>query len=224
MTTFDRHPSPGLVAAFKGYQGQTPGAARYLFMGLDANFSETIEDEPIFSEILQYLSDGVAYWKEKNRHHPFLSPVYGKGSGYRYHYQFSKLGFTTDDAAKISFVELLSCPTVGKTSVKRFIELIDVEYLRGLDSIIGATSHKKSLFIARGAYARLFDIGKSFGCFSWLPQRRHFELNTIYSMDIHSSLRVHVIMHFSDSVSNEHLEAIRSTIRKDCDEHAEDRV
>ena len=212
MVAFDKHPSVQLVRAFKGYQGQEPGAARYLFMGLDANFSATIEHSPIFPEVLQYLSDGVGYWKEKRRHHPFLSPSYGKGSGYRYHYQFSKIGLTPVYADKVSFVELLNCPTYGKTNEKRFMELIDVEYLRRLDALIESTKHAKSVFIARGAYARLYDIGKSFGCFSWLPEPRRFNHNELYTMNIHNALHLHVIMHFSDSVSDAHLAAIRAVI------------
>jgi hypothetical protein len=212
LDDFDKHPSGRLVRAFKGYQGQEPGAARYLFMGLDANFSETIEHSAIFPEVLQYLSDGVGYWKEKRRHHPFLSPTYCKGSGYRYHYQFSKIGLTPEYADKVSFVELLSCPTYGKTIERRFMELIDAEYLRRLDSVIGSTKQPKSVFIARGAYARLYDIGKTFGCFSWLPKPRRFNQNELYTMDIHNTLRVFVIMHFSDSLSDAHLAVMRSAI------------
>jgi hypothetical protein len=215
MSTFDKHPSLKLMEAFKGYQGQEPGAAQYLFMGLDANFSENIEKEPIFPEVLEYLSDGVRYWKEKRRHHPFLSPIYGKGSGYRYHYQFSKIGLTPDFADKISFVEVLSCPTIGKTVEERFLKLLDVEYLKRLDSLIGSTANTKEIFIARGAYAHLFEIGKSFGCFSWLPEPQRFELNKLYSMNIRDNLRVHVVTHFSDSISNAHLNAIRSSIMEE---------
>jgi len=212
LIAFDKHPSPSLVRAFKGYQGQEPGAARYLFMGLDANFSATIENTPIFPEVLQYLSDGVGYWKEKQHHHPFLSPAYGKGSGYRYHQQFSKIGLTSEDADKVSFIELLNCPTCGKTSDKRFIQLIDAEYLRQLDNLIGATTQAKSVFIARGAYARLFDIGKKFSCFNWLPKPQRFKRNELYTIDITNTLRVHVIMHFSDAISDAHLAEIRSAM------------
>ena len=45
-----------------------------------------------------------------------LSGVYKKGSGYRYHYQFSKLRLNSEYADKVSFIELLDCPTYGKTS------------------------------------------------------------------------------------------------------------
>jgi len=167
LIVFDRHASSQLVSAFKGYQGQEPRVARYIFVGLDANFSPTIEDSPIFPEIVQYLSYGVGYWKETKRHHPFLSPSYKKGSGYRYHYQFAKIGLTPDYADKVSFVELLSCPTCGKTEEKRFMELLDGDYLRRLDSLVGSSENARSIFIARGAYTRLYAIGKAFGCFAW---------------------------------------------------------
>ena len=212
VSPFDRHPSSKLVEAFKGYQGREPGAARYLFMGLDANFSETIEDEPIFPEIIRYLSDGVAYWKGNKRHHPFLSPLYGKGGGYRYHLQFSKLGLTAEYADKISFIELLSCPTVGKTSEKRLMRLLDASHLRMLDTVLTSAIYSKALFIARGAYPRLYDIGRTFGCFTWLPKPQRFDMNKLYKMEIQDNLRVHVITHFSDAISSSHLAEIRAAI------------
>lgn len=212
MVSFDKHPSTQLARAFKGYQGQEPGAARYIFMGLDANFSLTIENEPIFPEVLQYLTDGVAYWKETKRHHPFLSPVYKKGSGYRYHLRFSQIGLTLAHADSVSFVELLECPTCGKSNNKRFMGLLDADYLRRLDALLISSEKAKSVFIARGAYARLIEVGEQLGCFSWLPEQRKFAQNRLYTIDIHTTLRVHVITHFSDGISTAHLAEIRGVI------------
>ena len=215
MTKFDKHSSPQLVRAFKGYQGQEPSAARYIFMGLDANFSSTIEESSIREEVLEYLSDGVGYWKTWNRHHPFLSRSYEKGSGYRYHLQFSKMGLTSEYADKISLVELLSCPTCGTTNYRRFMELLDADYLKRLDSLISSSKSYRSVFIARGAYRNLFKIGKKYDCFAWLPEPRKFSLNQLYTMDISETLKVHVITHFSDSISDEHIAAIKEVILAD---------
>jgi hypothetical protein len=212
LIDFNRHSSQQLVSAFKGYQGQEPSDASFIFMGLDANFSSVIEASPIKDEVLAYLSDGVGYWKTKHRHHPFLSPSYEKGSGYRYHLQFSKIGLTPAYADKISFVELLGCPTCGKTSHKRFLELLDVNYLRRLDGLISSSKRKKVVFIARGTYAELFKIGKKFGCFEWLPVPKKFNLNQLYTMCINENLRVHVITHFSDSISDKHIAEIKKVI------------
>jgi hypothetical protein len=212
LVDFNKHTAPRLVSVFKGYQGQEPSNARYIFMGLDANFSFTIEKNPIIDEVIEYLSDGVGYWKTKSRHHPFLSPSYDKGSGYRYHLQFSKIGLTRDYADKISFVELLGCPTCGNTNHKRFMELLDVDYLKRLDTLLSSSKREKMVFIARGAYAELFKVGKKFGCFAWLPEPRKFNQNELYTMCISDTLRVHVITHFSDSISDKHIAEIKKVI------------
>jgi len=217
VVAFDKHPYPRLVRAFKGYQGQDPSVARYIFVGLDANFSSSIEESPIKDEILDYLSDGVEYWKKTQRHHPFLSPYYEKGSGYKYHLQFAKMGLTPDYADKISFVELLGCPTRGKASYKRFMELLEMEteHLRRLDLLISSSQRKKIIFIARGAYPILFKVGKKFDCFKWLSEPRKFNLNQLYAMSTNDKLKVYVITHFSDSISDEHIATIKDIIEAD---------
>ncbi len=212
MAVFDKHPYPDLVRVFKGYQGQEPNIAKYIFMGLDANFSSTTQESPIRDEILDYLSDGVRYWKRKNRHHPFLSPAYKKGDGYRYHRQFAKMELTSEYADKISFVELLECPTCGKTKYKRFRELLDTNYLRRLDLLISTSKQKKFVFIARGAYATLFKIGQDFRLFQWLPEPRKFDLNKLYTMYASKNLIVYVTTHFSDSISDQHINVIKKVI------------
>jgi hypothetical protein len=210
---YDRHPSPRLIKAFKGYQGQDPQYAKFIFFGLDANFAEDIEEKPIFEEVVEYLNDGVTYWQMRKRHHPFLSGAYKKGSGYRYHHQFSKLGLTSEYADKVSFIELLDCPTCGNTSLKRLIELLKADYLRKVDNALSSANGKKSVYISRGVYSKLYNIGQTFGCFEWLPGPREFQRNTLYTILDRGNLKIHVITHFSDAISDEHLAEIRSTIR-----------
>ena len=79
---FYRHECEALKRAFatKPYQGAAPETAKYLFVGLDANYSETIDKSAIFDRVLEYLDDGVAFWTENGVHHPFLLHDY-KGSG-----------------------------------------------------------------------------------------------------------------------------------------------
>src|SRR5688572_27661806 len=62
---YGAHPSEALNRAFaaRPYQGAEPEAARFLFVGLDANYSPTIEQSAVFERILDYLNDGVAFWK-----------------------------------------------------------------------------------------------------------------------------------------------------------------
>jgi len=64
---YQQHPSEELNRLFhqKPYQGQNPEFAQLIFFGLDANFSEDIEDDiENFEQIKEYLKDGVAYWEK----------------------------------------------------------------------------------------------------------------------------------------------------------------
>ena len=55
------HPSPELneLFAHKPYQGASPEHAKFLFVGLDANYAPQIANKPIFSKIREYHHDGV---------------------------------------------------------------------------------------------------------------------------------------------------------------------
>jgi hypothetical protein len=136
--TFLPHPNPELNCAFadKPYQGTTPELAKYLFVGLDANFSRDIEHNGIFALLLSYLNDGVTFWatqKEEGIHHPFLLPEYKKGKGWKYHNAFSQIGFQRTHASMVSFVELLNVPTCGSNLTA---EDLDISHLRRLNSAI----------------------------------------------------------------------------------------
>lgn len=150
---------------------------------------------------------------KKEPHHPFLSPAYQKRSGYKYHNEFSKLGLTAEYAEKISFVELLNCPTCGKTIYKRLIEMLDVSHLRKLDHLMLSAGGNKAVYITKGVYSKLFDIGQEYRCFQWLPRPIKFERNTLYPICEFGGTKIYVITHFSDAISNKHLADIRSTIK-----------
>lgn len=83
---YNPHPSIHLNQAFseKPFQGVPPETAMFLFLGLDANYSEVIEQSPIFCELLKYHENGVTFWKEYGVHHPFLLEGY-RGDGRFYH-------------------------------------------------------------------------------------------------------------------------------------------
>jgi len=127
---FGRHPNEKLQQLFtqKPFQIQEPEKAKIIFLGLDANWDEHIEsDEYYFKEVLNYLEDGISYWKKNGFHTPMLSSSYkGKRAGKRYHQKFSKLGFTSKNAEDICFIELLSCCTFGNSSKneKLFMEMV----------------------------------------------------------------------------------------------------
>lgn len=114
---FGKHPSAILQKIFmeKPYQLQEPEKANIIFLGRDANFAIDIEKDKLFNEFLDYLNDGIKYWKTHNYHTPMLSPDY-EGDGQRYHKQFRKIGFSSKDAENICFLELVKYPTFGQSS------------------------------------------------------------------------------------------------------------
>ncbi len=158
------HPSKQLQQAFalKPYQGIAPELAQYLFVGLDANYDKNIEFQSVFVQILEYLKDGVTFWRKNNVHHPFLLSHY-KGDGQFFHKSFARIGFGTEHAEKVSFVELLHVPTYGRSSL--VLDDLDHAHLDRINHAImfGAARH---IFIPSGV-ARLMRLT---GLFSWMPR------------------------------------------------------
>lgn len=115
---FIPHPSSTLQEHFrqKPYQGAHRGSARFLFVGLDANYAADVESSPIFQSLLQYHLNGPEFWRNTGAHHPFLLPQY-KGDGRRYHRTFAKIGFQPSHAHLVCFAELLNVPTVGRSTL-----------------------------------------------------------------------------------------------------------
>jgi hypothetical protein len=161
---FQVHPSQRLNALFRHrpYQGAEPSAAKFLFVGLDANYAPAVEDSPSFTSVVEYHQDGVAFWRRHGVHHPFLLPEY-RGDGRRYHRTFAKIGFTPKHAKLVSFVELLHLPTVGRNRLepkdleRAHLELVNAAILRG---------KAEHVFISAGV-SRLMQAS---GAFPWLPK------------------------------------------------------
>ena len=117
-SVFGKHPSVKIQEIFnkRPFQIQEPEKAKIIFLGFDANLDANIEqDEIFFNKMLQYLYDGIRYWKRKGYHTPMLDPEY-KGGGRKYHIRFNKLGFTKENAEDICFTELLNYCTYGNRS------------------------------------------------------------------------------------------------------------
>ncbi|MBA4372011.1 MAG: hypothetical protein C0402_04030 [Thermodesulfovibrio sp.] len=159
-----RHKSSPLNEAFieRPFQGVEPESAKFIFVGLDANYDQNIENSPIFPRVLEYLKNGAMFWKQHKVHHPFLLPEY-KGDGRRYHKTFADIGFTPEDAEDISFVELLHLPTYGRSRLDTTD--LDAAHLQRLNNVI---LHGRAQFIfIPGGVGRLM---KESGFFSWMPQ------------------------------------------------------
>lgn len=157
------HPSRELNNLFarSPYQGAAPDKAIFLFVGLDANYDAQISARPIFSKILEYHAEGVAFWLANGVHHPFLLPEYS-GDGRLYHRSFARVGFTPEHASLVSFIELLHVPTVGRN--KLVATDLALSHLEMLNSAIleGSARH---IFVS-SEVARLMRAAR---IFNWLP-------------------------------------------------------
>lgn len=128
----------------KPYQGANPKSADLVFIGLDANYASNIGELPIFEEILEYHRDGPGFWRKHGVHHPFLLPTYD-GAGRKYHSNFSQVGLGPEYADRVSFVELVSVPTTGRSSLT--LQDLDPAHLSFLRNAI-FESGAKSIFVS----------------------------------------------------------------------------
>lgn len=188
---YTRHPSKTLNDLFteKPYQGVPPEAAKFLFIGLDANYSPTIEREPIFQKVCEYHSDGAAFWKRHKVHHPFLLPQY-KGDGRYYHKSFAQIGFTPEHADHVSFTELLHVPTVGRNQL--IPGDLSPAHLTTLNHAImnGGARH---VFLPSGVLRIMRQSGK----FPWLPSSNEFDKAPLRVVCKLANKAVYEHLHFS---------------------------
>jgi hypothetical protein len=162
---YQLHPSETLRRVFtaRPFQGAEPERASFVFVGLDANYSADIERSPIFPQLLDYLADGVAFWKKTGVHHPFLLPAYGNKDGTRYHRSFAGIGFRPMHAPLVSFVEVLHLPTCKQSKLE--VSDLDAGHLQWLDRIICAGSARYVFLPATAA-----QLMRASGSFPWLPK------------------------------------------------------
>lgn len=154
---YEAHPSSALLELFrsKPHQGVAPEKAEFMFVGLDANYAADIEQNPIFSRLLEYHEDGPSFWRRYSVHHPFLLPDYS-GDGRRYHLTFSKIGFQPEHADLVSFIELLHLPTVGRSRLERHdLERSHLQRLR--DAIFAGEA--KYIFVSAGVLRLMASTG-----------------------------------------------------------------
>jgi hypothetical protein len=140
---FTIHPSDKLVGLFKNkpWQGADPFKARFIFVGLDANYAPDVEEQ--IPEIIDYLNDGPGFWRKTGYHHPFRLPKY-RGCGDRYHGRFAEIGFLPSEAEQVSFIELLHLPTVGTNKLQA--SDLSPEHMQRLEEIF-EIDNAKYIFI-----------------------------------------------------------------------------
>ena len=167
---FQPHPSSILNEHFhrKPYQGAHPEEARFLFIGLDANYATDVEGSTIFPKLLQYHEDGPKFWRTNGIHHPFLLPEY-KGDGRRYHRTFAKIGFQPKHADLVSFTELLHRPTVGRSSLvaadldHTHLKAIRRALFEGKAQFTFVSAGVQRLMTESGLFPELSSVQRSFG-------------------------------------------------------------
>lgn len=155
---YQAHPSRVLTELFarRPYQGVPPKTARFLFVGLDANYAADVEQSTIFPALRSYHEDGPTFWRKHGVHHPFLLPEY-RGDGRRYHRTFAKIGFRPEHADLVSFIELLHVPTVGRSALVR--EDLDSSHLTWLEKVI-FTGQARYVFLSAGVVRLVNDTGQ----------------------------------------------------------------
>jgi len=197
--SFGKHSSKKLQQVFskKPYQIQKPEDAEIIFLGIDANWAKDIkEEQPLFlKETIDYLEDGVKYWKDNGVHTPMLKDIYEwdgeryfkntyKGDGKKYHTQFRKLGFLPKDAEKICFLELLSICTYGRSRASNVNEDI-------FDDMLNSAKNKKHLERIR----KIFKL-ENIIC---IPESVEKIINRLGGFNIHRKNIIHH-PHFSSKV------------------------
>lgn len=169
------HPCNELVRLFatKPYQGANPENSPLVFVGLDANYSANIASQPVFPEIMEYHTNGPAFWQKHGVHHPFLLPSY-HGSGQKYHRNFAQIGLAPRQAEKISFAELLAIPTVGRSLLTK--DDLDPAHLRYLRNILFHNKPKR-IFVSQ-TVANLMNQSNAF------PRLNPTEKSTIAGLPV----------------------------------------
>ncbi len=159
------HPNEELNIAFrnKPYQGVAPEKAKYLFIGLDANYDKEIHENKAFAEIIEYLQDGVTFWDKYGVHHPFLLPTY-RGDGQFYHKSFSRIGLEKKHAKDVSFIELIDKPTYGKSALD--VNDLNMDHLNRIKKVLEGDV-VQYVFIPTS----VGNLMKKSGMFSWLPSK-----------------------------------------------------
>jgi hypothetical protein len=206
--TFGKHPNTELQAAYaaRPWQIQEPEKARIIFLGLDANWDEHIADDAAyFKETLEYLRDGVGYWKAHGYHTPMLNPAFINGpdgkkrNGVTYHQRWSKLGFTADDAEQISFVELLGCATFGMSA----------KYPKEYKELLMSDANKAHLDRIRGLIGRGNVICIPPGVRNYIRDNGLFDISDTNKFIEHT--------HFADAISNEEIARLAKRLREKID-------
>jgi hypothetical protein len=206
---YQAHPNHELTRLFRDrpFQGAVPENAKFIFVGLDANYAGNLENTSSFQDVLDYHLDGVAFWQKHLVHHPFLLPSY-RGDGRRYHINFSRIGFSPKNAAEVSFIELLHLPTVGRNKLDA--SDLDYNHLQFVNSL-ATRGEPRHIFLSAG----VIRLMHSTELFQWLPKAQQKQvlpkLTAIKETKIYQHLHLSNYGKFQTQL-NEEAAAIRQLI------------
>jgi len=213
----------------KPYQGQDPRVAKVIFLGRDANYPRIIGDSCFFPLILDYHSDGVAFWNNHGIHHPFLHEDYPYNkdkdkrfkAGVKYHQVFARMHLNSQYADYISFVEILNKPTAGKTGQDKegwFYNNIEDDHIRRLEDIL-LGSGEKIIFVPKTVIrVDLKKVKRKTGRFAWLLEAdRNSDKDEPDCILRKGEVSFFKCNHFSSAISNHHLCSIANIIRQRID-------
>lgn len=214
-STFGRHPSKQLNELYlkKNYQGANPSDAKVLFVGRDPNWAADIETQDMLPYVLEYLTDGIAFWEKNDIHHPFLLPTY-RGDGKKYHRNFARLNIDKSLANEISFVELIGFPTTGmagqnKKVFKEYLFSADNRaHLIQLEKILN--DKDKLIFIAWGLIDDFKDIYKKTGLFKRLAE---IDKRSMSRWFLNQFENIYIHTHFSDGIGPETIAKMEKKVK-----------
>ena len=171
--SYKRHPSERLCSVFenKPWQGADPLKAKYIFVGLDANYAPDVENQ--VPEIWDYLDDGPGFWRKTGHHHPFQLPKYA-GCGDLYHENFAQIQFEKTEADQVAFLELLHVPTIGS---KLDVNDLDDNHIDRLNNIIENGKYE-CIFMPASVVNLMRGKGR-FNWIRWKPIRVEGELDIL---------------------------------------------
>lgn len=215
-STYGRHPSKRLndLYASKSYQGANPVDAKVIFVGRDPNWVADIEEREMFEHVVAYLTDGIAFWQKHNIHHPFLLESY-KGDGRRHHRAFTKLELDSSVASKISFVDLIGFPTIGKATIERnsfkghLFSEENIDNLIALDKVLNDES--KIIFIVWKLIDDFKLIYERTGLFKNLANLDKSQMD-ITDLNQYENIFVH--RDFSNSITNDTIAKMANKLRE----------
>lgn len=192
---YEPHPSLRLQELFRDspHQGVVPEHAELVVLGLDANYPADLDARlDLCSLVERYHRDGVKFWRNERVHHPFVHKDYPgdrRRDGVPYHRNFAQIGFGSQHAHRISFIELLNVPTTGQSDLVPGD--LDRAHLARLAKLM-RSGRRCTVLVCSDVILLLRRVKDLFG---WLPPPVGGQILPVLHQTGHTVVRQH--LHFS---------------------------